>query len=207
MLFQFVELKKHISRKIVGVLHIGAHECKELKAYVKEEIVPEKIYWIEALTELVEENKKKGIVNIFQGVVDKKDNAKCIFNVRKDDVKYSSLLVNDNEGNVDEQRLVKTVRMDTLIRIHNIQMMNVNYLHVDIGGTELRAMKSMKSFMHHMDYVYVSVNTLSYMGDTMFDVDSFLNKYGLHRVCEKVNKCSGKGEAFYSRSQNFGPIR
>ena len=58
------------------------------------------------------------------------------------------------EGNVDEQRLVKTVRMDTLIRIHNIQMMNVNYLHVDIGGTELRAMKSMKSFMHHMDYVH-----------------------------------------------------
>jgi len=34
-----------------GILHIGAHQCEELNAYMKNGVNPQKIYWIDAIKE------------------------------------------------------------------------------------------------------------------------------------------------------------
>jgi hypothetical protein len=51
------ELINKYDIKINGVLHVGAHECEELRDYEKY-ISREKILWIEALPEKVEKKVK-----------------------------------------------------------------------------------------------------------------------------------------------------
>ena len=59
MLIKISELKQKFNVNINGVLHIGAHNCEELTDYIINNINSANIYWIEALPELVEKNKKK----------------------------------------------------------------------------------------------------------------------------------------------------
>ena len=59
MLITMQELKQKFNINVRGILHVGAHTCEELSAYLQLGININNIYWIEALPELVEKNKKK----------------------------------------------------------------------------------------------------------------------------------------------------
>ena len=59
MLIKMSELIQKFKLNIQGIFNIGAHNCEELTDYILNNINTANIYWIEALPELVEKNKKK----------------------------------------------------------------------------------------------------------------------------------------------------
>ena len=70
MLINIKELIQKFNININGILHIGAHNCEELTDYILNNINTSNIYWIEALPELVEKNKKNNsLLNIYQAVI------------------------------------------------------------------------------------------------------------------------------------------
>lgn len=58
MLISLHELVKKYKINFKGILHVGAHECEELKDY-EQYISRDKILWIEAMPFKVEMCKKK----------------------------------------------------------------------------------------------------------------------------------------------------
>ena len=54
MLIKINELIYHLNINIKGILHIGAHECEELKDYNNAGIDNSNIYWIEAMQNKVD---------------------------------------------------------------------------------------------------------------------------------------------------------
>ena len=64
MLITFNSVQAHLRGKgiiITGILHIGAHECEELEAYVGGGISASAIDWVEANPDLVARMAKRGI--------------------------------------------------------------------------------------------------------------------------------------------------
>jgi spermidine synthase len=48
-------------KNVKGILHIGAHECEELQAYINHGVSCDSIDWIEANPELVERMNQRNI--------------------------------------------------------------------------------------------------------------------------------------------------
>lgn len=64
MLIPYHDLIKKYDIKVSGILHVGAHECEELKDYLNGGVASNNIYWVEGQEVLVNNMKNKGIHNI-----------------------------------------------------------------------------------------------------------------------------------------------
>ena len=82
-------------------------------------------------------------------------------------------------------------------------MENVNFINLDIQGVELRALKSMESYLHHIDYIYTEVNTEEvYKGcDQMNDLTEYLSQFGFKLADARIYRQFGWGDAFYIKER------
>ena len=80
MLIPFDQLYTHFRLNISGILHIGAHECEELKDYMRFNISPLQIYWVEAQQSKVDQMKSNNVPNIYQAIIDEVDDKEISFN-------------------------------------------------------------------------------------------------------------------------------
>jgi|UniRef100_A0A6C0CLA0 FkbM family methyltransferase len=190
--------------KISGILHVGAHECEELKDYVKYNINPQQIYWVEAMEHKVLLMKAQNIPNIYQAIIDEVDDKEITFNVANNGQSSSLLEFGTHTihhphvkftGNIQG----KTKRLDTLIEENNIPIQHLNFLNFDIQGVELRALKSMEKYLSHVDYIYTEINTDYVYKDCNLvgEIDEYLKKFGFTRVATKIASNFGWGDAFY----------
>ena len=215
MLIKIPELKQRFNINVTGILHIGAHTCEELQDYLLLGVNSLNIYWIEALQELVDQNKKNNpYLNIYQAVIDNEDNKEITFNITKNDYtgdsQSSSILdFGSHETSHPQVKIVKRVkmltsRMDTVIKNNNINMNNVNFINLDIQGVELRALKSMESYLENIKYIYTEVNTEQVYKDCdqMNDLTNYLTKFGFKLADSRIYKEYGWGDAFYIKD-NF----
>jgi FkbM family methyltransferase len=196
---------------ITGILHIGAHRCEELVDYLAEGVNSENIYWIEALPHLVEENKKKNpLVKIYQAVISDTDGENVTFNITNangdtTNCQSSSILeFGSHEKNHPWVKVVKkiemkTSRMDTIIQKNNINMKDINFLVLDIQGVELRALKSMESYLINIDYIFTEVNTEDVYKncDKMDKLTEYLHNFNFKLADARIYKQYGWGDAFY----------
>ncbi len=166
MLITIHELIKRFQINVSGILHIGAHECEELSDYNKAGINNNNIYWVEAMQDKVNFNKNKygSWLNIYQAIIDDTDNKEIIFNITNNGQSSSILDFGSHEKNHPQVHVVSkikviTTRLDTLIEKHNIPIEKLNFINLDIQGVELRALKSMEKYLHHVKYIYTEVNT------------------------------------------------
>ena len=211
MLIKLNELIKKFNINISGILHIGAHNCEELTDYILNNINTENIYWIEALSELVEKNKKNNpLLKIYQAVIYDEDNKEIEFNITNCDgdinnQQSSSILdFGTHEKHHPQVKIVnkiklKTSRMDTIIEKYNIYMNNVNFINLDIQGVELRALKSMEKHLKNIDYIYTEVNIEEVYKncDKMEDLTNYLLNFGFKLADARIYKEFGWGDAFY----------
>ena len=165
MLIKIHELIQHFNIKITGILHIGAHECEELNDYNNAGVDNQNIYWIEAIQDKVDLNKSKNSdIHIYQAVIDDVDDKEINFNItcNNGDInnKQSSSILEFGSHEkhhphikIVETRTLKTNRMDTIIEKYNIPIENLNFINLDIQGVELRALKSMEKYLHHIKYI------------------------------------------------------
>lgn len=214
MLITVQELKNKFNINIKGILHVGAHTCEELSAYLNIGVNNNNIYWIEALPELVEKNKiNNPSLNIYQAVISNKDNEMVTFHITKNDhtgdsqsssiLEFGSHATSHPQVKMSQQRQVKTSRLETVIERNNINMENVNFINLDIQGVELRALKSMEKYLHFIDYIYTEVNTEEvYKGcDQMNDITEYLKKFDFKLADARIYKEFGWGDAFYIKNK------
>ena len=202
MLIPISELIKTFNLNITGILHIGAHECEELTDYNNNGIT--NIHWVDAMQEKVDLMKRRGIQNIYQATIDEENGREVSFNITNNGQSSSILEFGSHKKNHPQvhvttiQKMI-TTRIDTLIDNENIPISSINFLNLDIQGVELRAMKSMEQYLHHIDYIYTEVNTEEVYQhcDQMNDIDTYLQQYGFERITQRIYTQFGWGDAFY----------
>ena len=134
MLITISELKNKFNINIAGILHIGAHTCEELSAYLQAGVNNENIYWIEALPELVERNKKQNnTIKIYQAVISDKDDDMVIFNITKNDhtgdsqsssiLEFGSHETSHPQVKMVDKRMMKTSRLESVIEKNNTKFL------------------------------------------------------------------------------------
>ena len=204
MLIPFKDIYKQFNLKISGILHVGAHECEELRDYVSHNINPKQIYWVEAMEHKVLLMKSKNVLNIYQAFVDEVDDKEITFNVSNNGQSSSLLDFGTHAIHYPQVKFTKTIqgktkRLDTLIEENNIPIQHLNFLNLDIQGVELRALKSIEKYLSYIDYIYTEINTDYVYKDCNLvgEIDEYLKKFGFTRVATEIASNVGWGDAFY----------
>ena len=208
MLITMQQLVQQFSLKVTGILHVGAHECEELKDYQAVGVPMDKTYWVEAIPDKVGfcKNLYGAELQIYQAVIDETDGTEVTFHVT-DNIQSSSILelgthaVHHPHVHVVNKVKTTTTRLDTLIESANIPIQQLNFMNLDIQGVELRAMKSMEKYLQHVDYIYTEVNTEEvYKGCNLIgEIDLYLHGFGFQRVTQHIYTEYGWGDAFYMK--------
>jgi FkbM family methyltransferase len=208
MLIPMKQLVRHFPLQITGILHIGAHECEELRDYQSVGVDIDKTYWVEAMPNKVAFCKERygpGL-HIYQSVVDEQNDTEVIFNVTNNGqsssiLEFGSHATSHPQVHVVNKITMKTTRMDTLIEREHIPISLLNFVNLDIQGVELRALKSMDKYLHHVKYIYTEVNTEQvYKGCNLIgEIDEYLRGFGFERVAQQIYSEYGWGDAFYMK--------
>jgi glycosyltransferase involved in cell wall biosynthesis len=175
--------------KVNGVLHIGAHECEEKHFYNNIlNIGDSDIIWVDGNSIKVEEMIKRGIVNIYQSVLD--DTEKDIeFNITNNSQASSILCLNHEEGYYNDINIIHRIKCksETLCNFFkriNKSSINYNFWNLDIQGVELNVLRGSKELLNTCDAIYTEVNSAEvYKGCGLIgDIDKLLSEFGFTRV-------------------------
>lgn len=207
MLIPFSEccqiLQSH-NRYPTGILHIGAHHCEELQAYIQNGVNPQKIYWIDAIKEKVDLMKSKGVPNIFCAALDDKERT-VKFHITNNGESSSLLDFGTHQKSyphihVVESREVITQTLNSFIESNQIEMEGCNFWNLDIQGKELDVLQSGEENLIYADALYCEVNTQEVYKDcgTLDQLDAFLQQKGFLRIMIKMTD-QGWGDALYVR--------
>lgn len=209
MLISKEEINKYFKEHnidITGVFHVGAHECEELSVYEYLGIPSRNIIWIDALPDKVEEQKKRGIPNIYQAVISDTDGEHVVFKRTNNNQSSSILEFGTHKDSypwcvVTQRILMSTNKIDTFMKIHNLNASRYNFWNFDIQGAELKALMGGEESLKDVKALYLEVNTEEvYQGCAkMSEIDSFLECRGFKRVMETIVK-EGWGDALYVRN-------
>ena len=185
-----------------GVLHVGAHECEEIKDY--ECYLPrDKILWIEALPGKVEISKQRYANVLIENAVVSDVEEKVKFNISNNGQSSSILEFGLHSKFHPHVHYVDNFVADTKLLKNIICKYDINYnfINLDIQGTELKALKGMEEYLQNVDYIYSEVNSDYVYKDCALitEVDEYLLKFGLHRVETEWAGDYKWGDAFYIR--------
>lgn len=193
------------SIKINGILHIGAHECEELQLYENLGVERNNIVWIDGNKSKIEEGLKRGIPNIYYGLIADKDDVNIEFKITNNGQSSSILDFGSHEKHHPHVHFVetqthKTITIDTFYEKNNLDLTKYNFWNFDIQGAELMALKGATKTLENVDVLYLEVNTEEvYKGCALIsELDLFLSKYNFKRVITKMTQY-GWGDALYIR--------
>jgi len=199
MLIPLHQLIRKYNVKFQGILHVGAHECEELKDY-EMYISRDRILWIEALPGKIQlcKDRYPGI-NIENAIVSDKIED-VVFKVSNNGQSSSILDFGLHSQYHPHVHYItafngKTSLLQDILPKYNI---NYNFLNFDIQGAELKALKGMEKYLHNVDYLYTEVNSDYVYKDCALvtELDEYLKQFGLVRV--ETNWTEYKwGDAFY----------
>jgi hypothetical protein len=84
---------------------------------------------------------------------------------------------------------------------NDIDGSEIDFLNLDIQGVELRALKSMGSYLDSIKYIYTEINTgeVYKENDQLDDLDEFLRNKGFNRVETKLTPYEW-GDALYIKN-------
>ena len=202
--------------KIENVLHIGSHECQELENYNKFGIKQENIQWIEANPLIIDRIKKSHRgknLKIVKSVISENDGLTTLHIVSFN--KRSSLLLLKNHlvehPNILQvyDLVVRSRRIETLIKENEIAIKEKTFLNINIQGIELSILKSFgdfdnlatKNLFQNIEAIYIEKNFKELYEDcaNIYEIDNYLKKYGFHRV--DIVMTQGNDGAFYIKQK------
>lgn len=201
MLIPLQYLVNNYNIKFKGILHVGAHECEELVDYEKY-ISRDKILWVEAMSEKVENSKKKYPDVIIEQAVISDKVEKVTFNVSNNGMSSSILEFGLHAEYHPTVSYVSSYETETTLLRDVICKYNIdyNFINLDIQGVELRALKSMEEYLHKVDYIYTEVNSDQVYKncDVVTDIDEYLKQFGFERELTYWTDWKW-GDAFYMK--------
>jgi FkbM family methyltransferase len=202
MLIKFKELVEKYG-KPKGVIHIGAHMLEEQKQYLEYSL--DNTIWVEANPKIYQKaiSKLKNSEKLFNHTICDVNDETMIFNVTNNGQSSSILELDVHKKyypqiNVTERIEVKSIRMDKLISDNNINILDYDFLNLDIQGAELLALKGFGEILNHIKFIYTEVNTNTLYKNCALleDIDAYLCNYDFERVEIKMNRDEW-GDAFY----------
>jgi FkbM family methyltransferase len=183
---QYIKNKK-------GVLHVGACEAEERDWYYTKGFEP--IYYIEAnpyKSFIIQDNIREYENQYFisQAISDTEETLD--FYITNNDGVSSSLLfpnlrpeIYDNQSHTIEEIIqVQTKTLKNVIERFSLPMSEINFLTMDVEGSELKVLKSLKGWVSHFDYILAEYHTFeNYIGCPMVDdLILFLKQFGFKEV-------------------------
>lgn len=191
---------------ITGVLHVGAHECEEMGIYEVLGVSPQKIVWIDAMPNKVEEATQRGVPNVYHAVISDKDNADIQFHVANNGQSSSILEMGTHLHEHPhvvyiDSILQKSTTLSSFFKKHRLDPSHYSFWNFDIQGAELLALKGGEDLLVHVSALYLEVNEAElYRGCGLIgDVDLFLMNHGFTRVLTRMTP-HGWGDALYVRT-------
>lgn len=198
------------------ILHVGAHKGEERQSY--SDLSALKVVWIEAnptlaaaLAEKIFQSKDFKFETVINTAVSNSDNDSVVFNIANNGQSSSLLemgLHRDWYPSIEftSQIRISSTRGDTLLNQHKELAEGLNYLHLDIQGAELEALKSFGSRLSQFKWIYCEVNRVElYKGcGLIWDIDDYLLKQGFHRT-DCIFTKEKWGDAFYVRKDHVTP--
>jgi len=202
MLIPLHDLVKKYNIQFKGVLHVGAHECEEIKDY--EMYLPRsQILWIEALPGKVNLCKQKYPNVLIENAVVSDVIEIVRFNVSNNGQSSSMLDFGLHSTFHPQVRYITCFEAETKLLKNILPNYNINYnfLNLDIQGAELKALKGMEEYLPNVDYIYTEVNSDYVYKECALitELDEYLIKFGLHRVETKWCENYRWGDALYIR--------
>lgn len=202
MLIPLHDLVKKYNVNFKGILHVGAHECEEIKEY--DSYLPRnKVLWIEALPGKVDLCKHKYSDVLIENAVVSDVIETVRFNVSNNGQSSSMLDFGLHSTFHPDVHYVTCFEAETKLLKDIICNYDIsyNFLNLDIQGVELKALKGMENYLNNVDYVYSEVNSDYVYKDCALvtEIDEYLLKFGLHRVETKWCGDFKWGDAFYIR--------
>ena len=190
---------------VSGVLHVGAFECEELPFYHSLGIASERVFWIDALQHMVDQNIRKGVPNVYKGVVSDTDGETVTFHVTNNGMSSSMLEMGSHlrhhphVHNVGTLALTTTT-LNTFFTTHKIPYEGLDFWNLDIQGAELRALRGAQAALPFVKALYLEVNTEEVYKKCglLPDLDSFLAEHGFQRILTEMTPFGG-GYALYVR--------
>jgi len=203
MLIPLDDLVKKYQINFKGILHVGAHHCEELELYEKY-IERNKILWIEGMSDKVDYCKLLYPNLLIENAVISDKEETVNFNVSNNGQSSSILefglhsLFHPHVHYINNF-LVKTKELKNILCNYEISF---NFVNLDIQGVELKALKSMESYLDKIDYIYTEVNS-DYVYKNcclVSEIDDYLSTFGFKRVETKwAGECRW-GDAFYVKN-------
>jgi FkbM family methyltransferase len=185
------------------ILHVGAHECEEIVYYDKY-LSRDKVLWIDALPDKVEQCKQRHQNILIENAVVSDTIEKLIFHRSNND--QSSSILNLGIHKIHHPHIhythnfeVETQLLSTILAKEEYKHINFNFINLDIQGAELKALQGMEQYLENIDYIYTEVNE-DYVYEEcalITDLDDYLAKWNFIR--KETQWCGNTkwGDAFY----------
>ncbi|NET44185.1 FkbM family methyltransferase [Okeania sp. SIO2B3] len=205
---QMFDLAKLCSQNSIqprGVIHIGAYEGEEIKAY--REMGMAKVLFVEANPQVFDRLQKKmaGMPEVRvanyalcerNGLVD--------LHIAANEQSSSILSPKDDSDQSIYTREISKVTveaktLDSLLAELELPPEDFNLLNIDIQGAELLALQGATNALQFVDGINIEVNYEEiYQGCPLIDdIDEFLEKVGFDRVATTTPYHHSWGDAFY----------
>jgi FkbM family methyltransferase len=201
MLISLHELVDKYNIRLKGILHVGAHECEELRIY-ENYIERNQVLWIEAMEDKVKLCRERYPGLRIENAVVSNVEEKVVFNISNNgqsssilDLGLHSQLYPDIVY-VDKKE-VQAVPLRSILPNH--RDIHFNFINLDIQGAELKALMGMEEYLPNIDYIYTEVNCDDVYRDgaLIWEIDMFLERYGFVRMEVKWYGKDKWGDAFY----------
>ncbi len=209
MLIPFDQLfaRHHIKAK--GVLHLGANTGQEAETYDKLGI--KRVIWVEALLDIYHDlwtsvKKYPGHVALC-ACLGERNGDEVTFRRANNGSQSSSYLefgthARSYPGTVFVEEIkMRTVRLDTLLFEHKLEIETGWFLNIDVQGAELQVLRGMGDLLYCFGWAYIEVNDREvYKGCALVhEIDEYLFKYGFVRKETKWMGTAGWGDSIFVR--------
>lgn len=173
---------------ITGILHIGAHKFEELPCYKYANIPDDKIIWVEANKNIIELHNKNNSI-VYNYCITDKEGESIEFNVSNSTACSSVLNFDVHSRDYPGVKFINSINMktDTIKSMYTKEKIPynfANYLHLDIQGAELYALKGADEILNNFDFINTEVNLLHMYKDcpTLDEIDRYLQEKDFIRI-------------------------
>lgn len=194
-----------------GIIHIGAHLMEEREVYLAYGL--KNTIWVEANHSLYPR-----LMSTIQGTAEKafpyaicdKSGSLAKFIITNNNESSSLLeldkhLLHHPQIHVVRETEVITKRVDDLFAENSIDIMDYDFVNLDIQGAELLALKGFGELLKNIKYIYSEVNKAHLYKDCALveEIDEYLSIFGFERV-ETVWTEFEWGDALYKNKNIDG---
>lgn len=202
-------LKNTYDINIKGIIQVGSYLVREYE--ILKQVCPGKFIFIDANKDVTDKLQSKidDRCLVFNNLISDIDNIEQDFYILNH-AQSSSMLKLDKHliyhpeySKIIEERKIKTITLDTLIKINKIDLLNYNCLIMDVQGSELHVLEGFNSGIENIDYIYTELNFESMYENCVIqeDLTMYLNKKGFNLV-ESFDTGFGWGDGLYIK--NYG---